>query len=204
MKWVRDLIYAVMWHPEHRKKFRKIFYFTFVILFFGMSFARVNVSFNEPYTSVHDVAAYIYTYDRLPNNYVIKQSFDLIDGDNVYFYDVFNNEEGLLPEDGYIEAYINATKTDLGKERLVFSDTLVYYTDDHYASFDVISWFSIFGLHLIIRSLFWIVNFSIISIIYYSIRKQLISWTILIEDIFGDIKQLKNWIKRFYYRIFKP
>lgn len=198
------MIYAVMWHPDHRRVFRQITYTIFLILLIGMNIARVHVAYDQSYSTKEDVAAYIYTYNRLPSNYIVKQSFDLVDGENIYFYDVFNNNEGLLPNDGYMEAYINATKTDLGSERLVFSDTTVYYTEDHYLSFEEITWFSLFGLHLVIRALFWIVNFSVIAIVYYSIKKRLISWTVLFEDLQGDVKRVKIWFKRLFQTIRQP
>ena len=53
--------------------------------------------------------------------------------------DYFGNREGLLPEeDGrdYFEADVNYDGGYRGAERLVYSnDGLIYYTDDHYDSF---------------------------------------------------------------------
>ncbi|GEK92006.1 ribonuclease domain-containing protein [Alkalibacterium kapii] len=103
------------------------------------------------YSSPEDVALYLHTYDELPNNYLTKDEARklgwkasegnlwevtdemLIGGDN------FGNREGLLPEeDGrdYFEADVNYDGGYRGAERLVYSnDGLIYYTDDHYDSF---------------------------------------------------------------------
>ena len=52
--------------------------------------------------------------------------------------DYFGNWEGLLPEDyDYYEADINYEGGYRNAERIVYSEEgLIFYTDDHYASFE--------------------------------------------------------------------
>ena len=106
------------------------------------------------YTSKEDVALYIHTYDKLPNNFITKnEASDLGWKSNVgNLWDVtdrmsiggdkFGNREGLLPkEDGrqYYECDINYEGGHRGAERLVYSnDGLIYYTQDHYDSFELL------------------------------------------------------------------
>ncbi len=104
------------------------------------------------YTSKEDVALYLYTYGHLPDNFVTKNEAKKLGWDNAKGNlaevapgksiggDRFGNYEGLLPEEdgrkwtecdiGYEEGYRNG-------ERIVFSnDGLIYYTGDHYKSFE--------------------------------------------------------------------
>ena len=106
------------------------------------------------YTSKEDVALYIHTYDKLPKNFITKnEASDLGWKSNVgNLWDVtdrmsiggdkFGNREGLLPkEDGrqYYECDINYEGGHRGAERLVYSnDGLIYYTQDHYDSFELL------------------------------------------------------------------
>ena len=55
--------------------------------------------------------------------------------------DRFGNYEGLLPEDrDYLECDIDTLGAkSRGAKRIVFSnDGLIYYTDDHYESFELL------------------------------------------------------------------
>lgn len=106
------------------------------------------------YTSKEDVALYIHTYEKLPNNYITKrEASDLGWESNMgNLWDVtekmsiggdkFGNREGILPkEDGrqYYECDINYEGGYRGVERLVYSnDGLIYYTADHYDSFELL------------------------------------------------------------------
>lgn len=103
------------------------------------------------YSTPEDVAMYIHTYDELPNNYLTKEEarelgWEASEGnlwevtdEMLIGGDYFGNREGLLPEeDGrdYFEADVNYEGGYRGAERLVYSnDGLIYYTDDHYDSF---------------------------------------------------------------------
>ena len=103
------------------------------------------------YSTPEDVALYIHTYDELPDNYLTKEEarelgWEASEGnlwevtdEMLIGGDYFGNREGLLPEeDGrdYFEADVNYEGGYRGAERLVYSnDGLIYYTDDHYDSF---------------------------------------------------------------------
>jgi len=103
------------------------------------------------YTSKEDVALYIYTYGYLPGNFMTKsEARDLgWEGGSLEPYapgmciggDRFGNYEGLLPEEySYYECDIDTLgASSRGAKRLVFTyDGLIYYTDDHYESFELL------------------------------------------------------------------
>ena len=102
------------------------------------------------YTSAEDVALYLYTYGRLPDNFITKKEARKLGWEKGSLEpyapgmciggDHFGNYEGLLPEaDGreYTECDIDTLGAkSRGAKRLVFSnDGLIYYTEDHYESF---------------------------------------------------------------------
>ena len=106
------------------------------------------------YTSKEDVALFITLYHRLPDNFITKSEARELgwEGGGLDSYapgmciggDRFGNYEGLLPEaEGryYTECDIDTLGRDSrGAKRIVFSnDGLVYYTDDHYESFEQIT-----------------------------------------------------------------
>lgn len=106
---------------------------------------------NGWYTSKEDVSLYIYTYDRLPENFITKAEARALgwEGGGLDDYapgmciggDRFGNYEGLLPEDReYTECDIDTMGNDSrGVKRIVFSDDgLIYYTGDHYESFELL------------------------------------------------------------------
>lgn len=106
---------------------------------------------NGYYTSKEDVALYIYTYGELPKNFMTKDEARALgwEGGGLEEYvpcmciggDRFGNYEGLLPEDrDYTECDIDTMgKDSRGAKRIVFSDDgLIYYTDDHYESFELL------------------------------------------------------------------
>lgn len=103
------------------------------------------------YYSKDDVALYIHTYGRLPDNYITKnEARDLgWEGGSVERFkegaaiggDRFGNYEGLLPDGhNYTECDIDTNgQSSRGAKRIIFSDDgLVYYTDDHYESFELL------------------------------------------------------------------
>lgn len=106
------------------------------------------------YTSKEDVALYIHTYEKLPENFITKRQagelgwkssegnlWDVTDKMSIGG-DKFGNREKLLPvKQGrqYYECDINYEGKYRGAERLVFSeDGLIYYTSDHYNSFELL------------------------------------------------------------------
>ena len=106
------------------------------------------------YDSMEFVAVYLDTYDKLPDNYLTKKEaqalgwvsnkgnlWDVADGCSIGG-DRFGNYEGLLPDKKgrkWTECDIDFEGKYRNGERIVFSnDGLIYYTDDHYESFDEI------------------------------------------------------------------
>lgn len=104
------------------------------------------------YTSKDDVALYIHTYQKLPENFITKKEAQKLgwEGGPLEPYapgksiggDRFGNYEGLLPEKkgrSYTECDIDTKGRARGAKRIVFSnDGLIYYTDDHYESFTLL------------------------------------------------------------------
>ena len=105
------------------------------------------------YSSRDDVALYIHTYGHLPGNFITKKEARELgwSGGSVEEYapgkciggDHFGNYEGLLPEKSgrsYTECDIDTLGADSrGAKRIVFSnDGLIYYTEDHYKSFELL------------------------------------------------------------------
>ena len=103
------------------------------------------------YNSKDDVALYIHTYGKLPSNFITKKEAKKLGwtGGNVEDYapgksiggDYFSNYEGLLPEDkSYHECDIDTLgKSSRGAKRIIYSDDgYIYYTGDHYESFELL------------------------------------------------------------------
>ncbi len=103
------------------------------------------------YTSKEDVALYIHLYGKLPENFMTKnEARDLgWEGGSLEPYapgmciggDRFGNYEELLPTDRkYRECDIDTLgASSRGAKRIVFSeDGLIYYTDDHYETFELL------------------------------------------------------------------
>lgn len=103
------------------------------------------------YTSKEDVALYIYLYGELPLNFMTKKEARALGWESGSLEpfapgmciggDRFGNYEGLLPEDReYTECDIDTLgASKRGAKRIVFSDDgLIYYTEDHYESFELL------------------------------------------------------------------
>ena len=103
------------------------------------------------YSTPELVAAYIYTFNKLPSNYITKNEaaklgwvsnkgnlWDVTDEMSIGG-DKFGNYEGLLPKAKsrqWYECDVNYYGGYRGSERILYSnDGLIYYTDDHYESF---------------------------------------------------------------------
>ena len=108
---------------------------------------------NGFYTTKEDVALYLHTYGKLPANFITKNEAQDLgwEGGSLEPYapgkciggNKFGNYEGLLPKkDGrtYTECDIDTLGADKrGAKRIVFSnDGLIYYTEDHYESFELL------------------------------------------------------------------
>ena len=99
------------------------------------------------------MAAYLIVYEELPDNYLTKREaqnlgwvqqegnlWEVADGMSIGG-DYFGNYEGLLPDGEYRECDIDYDGGSRGAERLVFTvegDLFIYYTDDHYETFELI------------------------------------------------------------------
>lgn len=108
---------------------------------------------NGSYTTKEDVALYLYTYGKLPKNFITKDEARALgwEGGGLDEYaegkciggDFFGNYEGILPKAKgrtYTECDIDTLgKKSRGAKRIVFSnDGLIYYTEDHYESFELL------------------------------------------------------------------
>ncbi len=104
------------------------------------------------YTDVDSVARYIHTYGKLPSNYITKKEAEkrgwnsrqgnlaeVLPGMSIGG-DHYGNYEKLLPTAkgrSYRECDIDYREGRRNAKRIVFSnDGLIFYTDDHYASFE--------------------------------------------------------------------
>ena len=113
-----------------------------------------SITEDGTYTSKDEVAAYIYEYGHLPSNYITKKEAkalgwvssegnlnEVAPGMSIGG-DYFGNYEGNLPEaDGrdYHECDIDFDGTYRNGKRIVYSnDGLIYYTEDHYETFELL------------------------------------------------------------------
>ncbi len=113
-----------------------------------------TISEEGTYTSKEDVAAYLHEYGHLPSNYLTKKeakalgwvssegNLDEVAPGMSIGGDYFGNYEGTLPEaDGrdYHECDIDFDGTYRNAKRIVYSDDgLIYYTEDHYETFELL------------------------------------------------------------------
>lgn len=107
------------------------------------------------YTTRDSVAAYLCKFDKLPGNYVGKNEgislYETKTGNTFPKWnfnpwtmlgvmiggDVFENREGLLPSGSYHEADVDYSAKNRGTKRLIYqSDCVIYYTADHYETFN--------------------------------------------------------------------
>ena len=116
--------------------------------------AGLTVSEDGEYTSKEEVALYIHLYNHLPSNYITKSEAQDLGWDSSKGNlnkvapgksiggDKFGNREGLLPKkEGrvYYECDIDYKKGSRNAKRIVFSnDGLIYYTEDHYESYELL------------------------------------------------------------------
>lgn len=112
------------------------------------------VEYGMDYSATDEVALYLHAFIELPPNYLTKEEarelgwvssegnlWEVTGGMSIGG-DEFGNREGLLPDapdrDWY-ECDVNYYGGHRGAERLVFSnDGLIYYTGDHYDSFEML------------------------------------------------------------------
>lgn len=115
-----------------------------------LSADALNITEDGTYDSKEDVAAYIEEYHKLPSNYITKSEAKALGwhGGSVEKYapgkciggDTFSNRQSILPiTHEYKECDIDTLgASSRGAKRIVYStdDYEVYYTGDHYASFE--------------------------------------------------------------------
>ena len=110
-----------------------------------------EIVYGESYSAPEAVAAYLYEWEELPPNYITKNEaeklgwqsnkgnlWDVAEGMSIGG-DKFGNREGILPEgENYRECDVNYAGGYRDAERLVYStdDFDIYYTSDHYESFE--------------------------------------------------------------------
>lgn len=105
------------------------------------------------YDDRENVALYIHLYGKLPSNYITKEAAEDLgwNGGSVEKYapgkciggSRFGNYEGKLPKKSgrvYYECDIDTLgESSRGAKRIVYSnDGLVYYTSDHYVTFELL------------------------------------------------------------------
>lgn len=119
----------------------------------GSPTASARIDEDGAYFDKENVALYIHVYGRLPNNFITKSearklgwesgSVEKFAPGHAIGGDHFGNYEGALPDKSgrrYTECDIGTRgASSRGAERIVFSnDGLVYYTPDHYQTFDLL------------------------------------------------------------------
>ena len=115
--------------------------------------SAVTLDENGTYSGKDDVALYIHLYGHLPDNYITKKEAQDLgwSGGSLEPYapgcsiggSRFGNYEGLLPDKkgrSWTECDIDTMGAkSRGAKRIVFSnDGLIYYTGDHYESFELL------------------------------------------------------------------
>ena len=116
------------------------------------SAGTVQVEHGSSYTSTEDVAAYLHEYKELPPNFISKTkakkagwvpsegNLDEVCPGMSIGGSVFYNDDGKLPDaEGrtWHECDIDYHGGMRGPERIVWStDSLIYYTPDHYETFE--------------------------------------------------------------------
>ncbi len=116
--------------------------------------ASLAITEDGTYSSKDEVALYLHLYAHLPNNYLTKKEAEALgwDSSSGNLWEVapgmsiggnkFGNYEGLLPEADdrqYYECDIDYEGGYRNAKRIIYSnDGLIFYTEDHYASFEQI------------------------------------------------------------------
>lgn len=118
------------------------------------SSVSVQVEKDGSYTSKEEVAAYLNKYKQLPDNFITKKeakklgwvskkgNLSRVAPGKSIGGDKFGNYEGTLPEKKgrkYYECDIDSTGGYRGAKRIIYSnDGFVYYTEDHYNTFELL------------------------------------------------------------------
>ena len=116
--------------------------------------SEITVEKDGEYSDKEHVALYIHIYGELPGNYITKSEAEDLgwDSSKGNLWEVapgksiggsyFGNYEGLLPKKNgrkYYECDIDYGGKYRNAKRIIYSnDGLIYYTDDHYESFELL------------------------------------------------------------------
>lgn len=112
------------------------------------------ISESGTYSSRDEVAEYLHQFGHLPSNYLTKKEaqdlgwvankgnlWEVAPGMSIGG-DRFGNREGLLPKSSgrtYYECDIDFDGSYRNAKRIIYSnDGLIYYTEDHYESFQLL------------------------------------------------------------------
>lgn len=121
-----------------------------LFLLVGCSPSYQEEVINTLITSKEDVALYLHENGELPDHFITKKEARSLgwEGGGLDDYakdcciggDRFMNYEQKLPEDTYFECDIDTLNKDSrGAKRIVYSDDGdIYYTEDHYNSFELL------------------------------------------------------------------
>lgn len=118
----------------------------------GFDQIQNTITEDGTYTSKEEVASYLYLYEKLPENYINKSKardlgwdssqgnlWEVAPGKSIGG-DRFGNREGTLPKKegrSYYECDIDYEGGFRNAKRIVFSDDLlIFYTEDHYETFE--------------------------------------------------------------------
>lgn len=140
------------------KKYQKfIMYiglFLLLLLFVFALTTRIHVKENLNYHTKNHVALYLYQYNELPPNYVLKS--EVIDdsvqpenglyiGGDVHYYRGEITKYTINMSLRECDISYNPNESNRGLERLVYTSdcTEIFYTSDHYTSFSRVTMWSI-------------------------------------------------------------
>ena len=121
------------------------------------SISNTSIDENGTYTSKDDVALYIYTYHKLPKNYITKNEAKKLGWNSSKNYvgdvasgksiggDRYGNYEKRLPDikgRKYIECDIDYGGKKRNAKRIIYAEDFdesmgfIFYTEDHYNTFE--------------------------------------------------------------------
>lgn len=112
---------------------------------------EVEIAEDGIYDTKDEVALYLYTYHKLPSNYMTKNkarkkgwengALNTVVPGKCIGGDYYGNYEGVLPDDvEYHECDIDTINSrSRGSKRIVYSENWdIYYTEDHYETFELL------------------------------------------------------------------
>lgn len=115
---------------------------------------KISVERDGEYTSKNEVAAYLNQYSELPGNFITKKQakklgwvssegnlYQVAPGKSIGGDHFGNFEERLPKKEGreYYECDIDTDGSYRGAKRIIYSDDgLIYYTEDHYETFELL------------------------------------------------------------------